>query len=160
MVTENLARIRIRSPDHPARSQSLYRLSYPGPPMEWILLEKLTGPQPVKKFPTFYGTWKYATAFTTACQPPLSWTGPMQPTTFHPTTWSSVLILSSYLQLDLTSGIFSSIFPSKLCIYLSCLPHVPHALSISFFVIWPHEFHLVRGTDQKSPEKWTCKKNL
>ena len=28
---ENLAPTRIRSPDRPARSQSLYRLSYPGP---------------------------------------------------------------------------------------------------------------------------------
>jgi hypothetical protein len=28
---ENLAPTRIRSPDFPARSESLYRLSYPGP---------------------------------------------------------------------------------------------------------------------------------
>ena len=28
---ENLAPTRIRSPDRPARSESLYRLSYPGP---------------------------------------------------------------------------------------------------------------------------------
>ena len=28
---ENLARTEIRSPDRPARSESLYRLSYPGP---------------------------------------------------------------------------------------------------------------------------------
>ena len=29
---ENLAPTGIRSPDRPARSESLYRLSYPGPP--------------------------------------------------------------------------------------------------------------------------------
>jgi hypothetical protein len=29
--SENLTPTRIRSPDHPARKQSLYRLSYPGP---------------------------------------------------------------------------------------------------------------------------------
>ena len=29
--TENLAPTGIRSPDRPSRSQSLYRLSYPGP---------------------------------------------------------------------------------------------------------------------------------
>ena len=28
---ENLAHTRIRTPDHPARSESLYRLRYPGP---------------------------------------------------------------------------------------------------------------------------------
>ena len=32
MGAENLAPTRIRSPDRPARSESLYRLSYPGPP--------------------------------------------------------------------------------------------------------------------------------
>jgi len=31
-----------------------------------VFLEKLTGSQPVKKFPTFYGTWKFITAFTSA----------------------------------------------------------------------------------------------
>ena len=33
---ENLVPTGIRSPDRPARSESLYRLSYPGPPVtEW-----------------------------------------------------------------------------------------------------------------------------
>jgi hypothetical protein len=31
---ENLAPTGIRSPDRPARSESLYRLSYPGPPLQ------------------------------------------------------------------------------------------------------------------------------
>ena len=31
-----------------------------------VLLEKLTGSQPVKKFPAFYGTQKYITSFKTA----------------------------------------------------------------------------------------------
>ena len=34
---ENLAPARIRSPDRPARSESLYRLSYPGPILKYIL---------------------------------------------------------------------------------------------------------------------------
>jgi hypothetical protein len=32
MGAENLAPHRDRSPDHPARRESLYRLHYPGPP--------------------------------------------------------------------------------------------------------------------------------
>jgi hypothetical protein len=32
-----------------------------------LLLEKLTGSQPVKKFPAFYGTRRFITAFTSAC---------------------------------------------------------------------------------------------
>jgi hypothetical protein len=34
--------------------------------MEEVLLEKLTGPQLVKKFPAFYGTRRFIIAFTTA----------------------------------------------------------------------------------------------
>jgi hypothetical protein len=33
-------------------------------PHSTVLLEKLTGLQPVKKFPEFYGTQKFITAFT------------------------------------------------------------------------------------------------
>jgi len=35
--TENLASIGIRSPDHPARSESLYRLNYPGTQVFWYM---------------------------------------------------------------------------------------------------------------------------
>jgi len=37
---ENLASTGIRSPDRPARSQSLYRLNYPGPPLPTIIFTK------------------------------------------------------------------------------------------------------------------------
>jgi len=37
MGAENLALTEIRSPDRPARSESLYRLSYPGPMQGWVL---------------------------------------------------------------------------------------------------------------------------
>jgi len=33
---ENLAPTGIRSPDRPARNDSLYRLSYPGPPLKHV----------------------------------------------------------------------------------------------------------------------------
>ena len=35
-------------------------------PWSRVLLEKLTGRQLVKKFPTFYGTRRFITAFTSA----------------------------------------------------------------------------------------------
>ena len=38
---ENLAPIGIRSPDRPARAESLYRLSYPGPPVICTYLQKV-----------------------------------------------------------------------------------------------------------------------
>jgi hypothetical protein len=31
-----------------------------------VLLEKLTGPQIVEKFPAFYGTWRFNATFTSA----------------------------------------------------------------------------------------------
>jgi hypothetical protein len=37
-----------------------------------VLLEKLTGCQPVKKFSVFYGTRKFITSFTSACHMSLS----------------------------------------------------------------------------------------
>ena len=37
-----------------------------------VLLEKLTGSQPVKKFPAFYGTRRFISAFTSARHPSLS----------------------------------------------------------------------------------------
>jgi len=40
--------------------------------MERVLPEKLTGPHPVKKFPAFYGTRRFITAFTSARLLPLS----------------------------------------------------------------------------------------
>jgi hypothetical protein len=38
---ENLAPTRIRSPDRPARSESLYRLSYRGPPTRTVTQHNL-----------------------------------------------------------------------------------------------------------------------
>jgi hypothetical protein len=47
-----------------------YLLTYSLTPWSRVLLEKLTGPQLVKKFPTFYGTRRFITTFTSA-QPPV-----------------------------------------------------------------------------------------
>ena len=49
-----------------------YLLTYLLTPCSRVFLEKLTGSQPVKKFPTFYGTRRFITAFTSARQLSLS----------------------------------------------------------------------------------------
>ena len=47
------------------RDQNMYlMLTFLLTPWSRFLLEKLTGFQPVKKFPTFYGTRRFITAFT------------------------------------------------------------------------------------------------
>ena len=78
-----------------------------------VLLEKLTGLQLVKKFPAFYGTRKFITALTSVRHISLSWASPIQSIYPHPTSWRSILILSTHLRLGLPSGFFPSGFPTK-----------------------------------------------
>ena len=117
-------------PDCPARSQSLYRLSYPThynsyyllTPWCSVLLEKLTVLQLVKKFPAFHGTRRFITALTSVRHLSLSWASPIQSIYPHPTSWRSILILSTHLRLGLPSGLLPSGFPSK-TLYTSSSPH-------------------------------------
>ena len=78
-----------------------------------VLLEKLTGLQLVKKFPVFSGTRRFITALTRVRQPSLSWASPLQSIYPHPTSWRSILILSTHLHLGLPSGLLPSGFPSN-----------------------------------------------
>ena len=82
-------------------------------PWRRVLLEKLTGLQLVKKFPAFYGTRRFIIALTSLRHSPLSCASPIQSTCPHPTSWRSILILSTHLRLGLPSGLFPSGFPTK-----------------------------------------------
>ena len=82
-------------------------------PYSTVLLEKLTSSQPVKIFPTFYGTRWFINAFTTARHLSLSWANSIQSIPPHPTSWRSILILSSHLLLGLPSGLFPSGYCTK-----------------------------------------------
>jgi len=92
----------------------------------------LTGSQIVKKFPAFYGTRMFITAFTRFRQLSLTWARWIQSMP-HPNFWRSILILSSHLRLGLPSGRFPWRFPTK-TLYIPLLsPYVLHAPPISFF---------------------------
>ena len=78
-----------------------------------VLLEKLTGLQLVKKFPAFHGTRRFITVLTSVRHLGLSWANPIQSIYPHPTSWRSILILSTHLRLGLPSGLFPSGFPSN-----------------------------------------------
>ena len=120
-----------------------YLLTYLFTPWCRVLLEKLTGLQLVKKFPAFHGTRRFITAPTSVRQLSLSWASPIQSIYLHPTSWRSILILSTYLRLGLPSGLL----PSNTLYTPSPHLYVPHAQPISFFSILPPAQYWVRSTD-------------
>ena len=101
-------------------------LTYLLTPWSRVLLEKLIILWLVKKFPAFYGTQRFITKFSSARHLSLSWASLIQSVPPHPTSWRSVLILSSHLRLGLPSGLFPSGFPTK-TLYMP-LPSPMHAI--------------------------------
>ena len=96
------------------------------------VLEKLTGLQLVKKFPAFHGTRRSITALTSVRHLSLSWASPIQSIYPHPTSWRSILILSTHLCLGLPNGLLPTSFPSK-TLYTPPSPHpyAPHVWNIN-----------------------------
>ena len=78
-----------------------------------VLLERLEFLQLIKKLSSFYGTQRFITAFTKACQLSPSWARSTQFMSPHPTYWRSILILSSQLRLSLPNSLFTSGLPTK-----------------------------------------------
>ena len=120
-------------------------------PCSKVLLEKITGSLASQKFPAFYGTRGFITAFKNARHQSLSWPRSIHSTPPHPSSERSIFMVSSHLRLGLPSDLFPSGLPIKPCIHLSCLPYVPHALSISLFLFWPTEKYLMMSTAHKVP---------
>jgi len=78
-----------------------------------VLIEMPACFQPVQKFTAFHGIRRFITSFTSAQHLSLSWASSIQSMPSHPTSWRSILILSSHQRLDLPSGLFPSGFPTK-----------------------------------------------
>jgi len=72
--------------------------------VERVLLEILTRSQLVKKFPAYYWTRRFITIFTSARHLSLSSASSFQSITPHPTSWISILILSSHLCLGISNN--------------------------------------------------------
>ena len=117
-----------------------YLLTYLLTPWCRVLLEKLTGLQLVKKFLAFHGTRRFITALTSLRQLSLSWASPIHSIYPHPTSWRSILILSTHLRLGLPSGLFPSSFPVlctlnsiHLIFPLRADMHSPQSTSLRFY---------------------------
>jgi len=65
------------------------------------VLEKLTGLQLVKKLPAFHRTGSFITTLTSVRHLSLSWARPIQFIYPRPTSWRSILILSTHLCLGM-----------------------------------------------------------
>ena len=103
----------IRYPRRILMKLEFQRLTYLLTPWCRVLLKKLTDFQLVKKFPAYHGTRRFITALTSVRHLSLSWASPIQSIYLHPTSWRSVLILSTHLRLGLPNGLFPSGFPTK-----------------------------------------------
>ena len=99
----------------------------------------------------FYGTWRFITAFTSFRHPSLSWASQIQSTCPQPTSWKSILILSTHLCLGLPSGLFPSGFPTRTLYAPSPPPYALHAQPISFLSILSPAQYWVRSTDHLAP---------
>ena len=81
----------------------------------------------------------------------LSWASPIQSIYPHPTSWRSILTLSTHPRLGLPSGLLPSGFPTKTLYAPSPHPFTPHAQPISFFSILSPAQYWVRSTSHLAP---------
>ena len=91
-----------------------------------VLLEKLTIPQPVKKFPAFYGVRMFIIVFKRARHLHLSRATWIQTTSSQPISLRSIIILHSHPSLCRQSGPPLSAFPTTPKPCMDLLPHTCH----------------------------------
>ena len=96
-----------------SRYWTYYLLTYLLTPWSRVLLEKLTASAASQGIPRIFGTWSFITVLTSARHLSLSWANSIQSPQPSPTSWRSILILSSHLSLGLPNGLFPSGFPYR-----------------------------------------------
>ena len=82
-------------------------------PWSRVVLEKLTSSAASQEIPRIFGTRRFITVLTSARHLSLPWAYSIQSSQLPPTSWRSIIILSSHLRLGLPSGLFPSGFPTR-----------------------------------------------
>jgi len=119
-------------------------------PWSGVLLEKVIGFQLVKKFPEFYGTRRFITAFTSARHLSLCSASSIQsiPQTQLPEDSSYYSPIYAWVSQVVS---FPQVSPPTPCIRLSSPSHALHVPPISFFSILSPEQYWVRCSDHSAP---------
>ena len=123
-------------------------------PWSIVLFDKLTSLRLAKKFPTFCGTQRFIATFTSACHLPLSWASSIQSIPPYPTSWRSILILSSYLHLGLPSGLCPLGFPTR-TLYTP-LPSPIHATCPAYLILLNLITHTILGEEYRPLSSSLC----
>jgi len=124
-----------------------YLLSYLLTPWSRVL-EKLTVSAASQEIPRVFGTRRFITLLTSARQLSLSWANSMQSPQPLPTSWISILILSSHLRLGLPNGLFPSGFLAiTLC---TPLPYSTRATCPAHLIFFDFTTRTIFGKDHRS----------